>query len=142
MGRHRVNDNGHMRWFDTDEEYFKYIRIRDRFSTAEEYEEYLRKRAYFNSDEEYEEYLKQKAMEEADEQRRKRQREKKIKKIVYISISIIALVGGWGLHIIDGVGQKLWHVWAVCGIIWLVLWFIYLMILEGINRLIAWANGE
>ncbi len=47
MARQRVSDEGHLRWFDTDEEYYTYIRARKYFDSAEDYDE---TRSQFRSD--------------------------------------------------------------------------------------------
>lgn len=57
MGQHRINDDGHMRWFDTDEDYYAYMRVRSQFNSAEGYDQ---ARAYFNSDAELFAYLERK----------------------------------------------------------------------------------
>ena len=57
MGQHKINDNGHFRWFDTDEDYYAYIRVRRQFDSAEEYDN---ARADFKSDTELLSYLERK----------------------------------------------------------------------------------
>ena len=46
-----------MRWFDTDEDYYAYMRVRSQFNSAEGYDQ---ARAYFNSDAELFAYLERK----------------------------------------------------------------------------------
>lgn len=58
MGRQKINDEGRWRWFDTDEEYYAYLRVRSQFDSADEYESYMAVRAHFGSDEAFLEWLK------------------------------------------------------------------------------------
>lgn len=54
MGKHRINEDGNIRSFDTDEEYYAYKRVRSKFESLNDYDN---ARAYFNSDDELYEYL-------------------------------------------------------------------------------------
>lgn len=56
MARQRVSDEGHLRWFDTDEEYYTYIRARKYFDSAEDYDE---TRSQFRSDAELLDWLEE-----------------------------------------------------------------------------------
>lgn len=42
MAKHRINENGHLIWFDTDEEYYDYLY--EKQQVREQYEEGLRKK--------------------------------------------------------------------------------------------------
>lgn len=58
MGQHRINDDGHMRWFENDEDYYAFRKARDQFDSADEYDQL---RAYFHSDAELVAYLERRA---------------------------------------------------------------------------------
>lgn len=60
MGQHKINDDGHFRWFDTDEDFYAYKRVRKQFDSAEEYDN---ARADFKSDTELFSYLERKGDE-------------------------------------------------------------------------------
>ncbi len=54
MGKHRINEDGNIRSFDTDEEYYAYKRVRSKFESLDDYDN---ARAYFSSDYELYDYL-------------------------------------------------------------------------------------
>lgn len=47
MGKHKINDEGHWRWFDSDEDYYAFKQARSYFDSADNYDE---ARAFCSSD--------------------------------------------------------------------------------------------